>query len=149
MRVKCHLWYCLKWATHPDDLCLEHWKERKLAREAEAQRRKRDLKPRRSRPKRPVRLLQIRRRVKGPSGYVTIGGQSEHRMVMSQMLGRELMPGENVHHKNGVRDDNRPENLELWVSPQLFGQRLADVLNWVADRYPEEMAKALKERAER
>ena len=39
----------------------------------------------------------------------------QHRLVMEEMIGRPLMKGERVHHRNGKRDDNRPENLELWT----------------------------------
>lgn len=86
---------------------------------------------------------------KDRNGYIVkqVNGVSdlEHRQVMAAALGRPLWPDENVHHINGVRDDNRLENLELWSTSQPAGQRVDDKVAWAVellDRYAPEMLAA-------
>jgi len=68
----------------------------------------------------------------------------EHRLVMEKHLGRYLKPGETIHHKNGIRSDNRIENLELWVGRQPCGQRVQDLIDFVVEHYEAELRARLR-----
>lgn len=69
--------------------------------------------------------------------YKTVDGirinQAQHRFVMEEHIGRPLRREETVHHINGVRHDNRLENLELWSSSHPSGQRIDDKVSWAVD----------------
>lgn len=73
-----------------------------------------------------------------PYGYVEIKsgeykGKFEHRILYEQHYGVKLKRHQTVHHKNGIRDDNRIENLELWDTHQPYGQRITDKLEHYFD----------------
>jgi len=71
--------------------------------------------------------------VRAPAGHPNAqhnGAILEHVLVMTQMLGRPLAKGETVHHRNNIKWDNRPQNLELWHVHQPCGASVADTVAW-------------------
>jgi hypothetical protein len=74
------------------------------------------------------------------------GTVAQHRHLMELHLDRRLVRGESVHHKNGRRNDNRLENLELWFRGQPAGQRVEDLLAYVVEHHADELLRLLAER---
>ncbi len=77
------------------------------------------------------------RLIRPPAGYLghvnATGYAYEHRVVMERVLGRSLRREESVHHKNGDRADNRPDNLEIWSRAQPAGQRAEDKVRYALE----------------
>lgn len=57
----------------------------------------------------------------------------EHTMVMSEKLGRPIRKNECIHHRNGIKTDNRIENLELWGKGHPIGYRIEDKIIWAVE----------------
>jgi HNH endonuclease len=73
------------------------------------------------------------RRIRVDGAYVY-----EQRHVMEAAVGHPIPPESTVHHKNGDKLDNRPDNLELWASRHPKGQRVLDLLEyarWILDTF--------------
>jgi hypothetical protein len=61
-------------------------------------------------------------------GYVKVNGRHEHRSVAEQKLGRPLMPGEIVHHKDSNKKNNSPDNLEVIRQPEHVRLHIREML---------------------
>ena len=93
----------------------------------------------------PLKTIITGKKRYDASGYVMLdrkdhpfvtssGGRIfEHRLIISEKLGRVLLAHEQVHHKNSQRQDNRIENLELWSTNQPIGGRVKDLIIWAKE----------------
>ncbi len=106
MKRKCSIKGCKKLGDDKDRMCGMH-----------AQRVRRYGDPHYITPEKQMRannrIAQIRSHPAKPSSYLKFHGRHEHRVVVEEILGRKLLPGEIIHHKDGDKHNNAPENLEV------------------------------------
>ena len=88
--------------------------------------------------------LSKRKRSISTGGYITLrmpehpnamrnGRIYEHQLIMSNKLKRPLQKQETIHHKNGIRSDNRIQNLELWSNHHPRGQKIEDLVKFAKE----------------
>jgi len=128
-KTRCAVEDCTRECTHDPRFCPKHENRHRKNIPLDA--------PERARSERKIDTYGYVM-VRENSGRFKSGWQLEHRQIMETRLGRFLELDENVHHINGVRDDNRIENLELWSTMQPKGQRVQDKVSWakkILERY--------------
>lgn len=118
---------------HCRGVCARHYRRLHYV---ERERERRGAQPK---PKLPIGTTRT-----NAGGYVIVkigpgrAWKLQHRLVMEGVLGRPLDVDETVHHINGDKTDNRPENLELWSSRHPGGQRSVDLVEFahqILERY--------------
>ena len=117
--------------AHGGGLCKRHYQRRERSGDPHVVRKAQNDRPigtRRIRPGQPY--VQVKVCLAAEDPIKCSGWRKEHRVVMERLIGRELLPEETVHHKNGNHTDNRESNLELWSSRHPKGQRVADLVEW-------------------
>lgn len=70
------------------------------------------------------RNTESKRKRGSGKGYTKIDGRHKHRVVAEEMLGRPLAPGEIVHHKDGDKRNNEPDNLEVMTQSEHIREHL-------------------------
>ena len=75
-----------------------------------------ELNPGRMTPETRAKLREAHLNTGAGMTYAKQYGRHEHRVVAEQILGRELEPGEVVHHVDGNKRNNAPENLMVFPS---------------------------------
>ena len=116
-RLRCTVKDCDR-AAIAKGYCGAHWQRKRHGRPLEP----------------PIQVKKTNGEWDNGHGYIVLntpeGYKMKHRVVMEQHLGRPIKNYETVHHKNGIRSDNRLVNLELWSSNHPSGQRVEDLKEW-------------------